>query len=70
MNSQLSIHVVFNFGLNCCYMIIREGFIIQRVSNADPTKIHVIGHSLGAHIAGYAGEKTPNLGRITGNPSR
>lgn len=45
-------------------------FIIQRVSNADPTKIHVIGHSLGAHIAGYAGEKTPNLGRITGNPSR
>ncbi|XP_052686466.1 pancreatic triacylglycerol lipase-like [Crassostrea angulata] len=40
--------------------------ILQRVSNAEPTKIHVIGHSLGAHIAGYAGEKTPNLGRITG----
>jgi predicted alpha/beta hydrolase len=28
--------------------------------------MHIIGHSLGAHIAGYAGDRTPNLGRITG----
>jgi hypothetical protein len=27
---------------------------------------HIIGHSLGAHTAGYAGERIPNLGRITG----
>lgn len=28
--------------------------------------VHIIGHSLGAHIAGYAGEKIHDLGRITG----
>jgi len=27
---------------------------------------HIIGHSLGGHIAGYAGERIENLGRITG----
>ncbi|XP_059168294.1 pancreatic triacylglycerol lipase-like [Physella acuta] len=27
---------------------------------------HVIGHSLGSHISGYAGERVPGLGRITG----
>ncbi|GFU19209.1 pancreatic lipase-related protein 2 [Nephila pilipes] len=33
---------------------------------ADLKKIHLIGHSLGAQIGGYAGELLPNLGRITG----
>ncbi|GFQ65445.1 inactive pancreatic lipase-related protein 1 [Trichonephila clavata] len=28
--------------------------------------VHIIGHSLGAHTAGYAGERIPHLGRITG----
>ena len=31
-----------------------------------PDDVHLIGHSLGAHIAGYAGERILNLGRITG----
>lgn len=31
-----------------------------------PSRFHIIGHSLGAHIAGYAGEKLHTLGRITG----
>ncbi|XP_059168948.1 inactive pancreatic lipase-related protein 1-like [Physella acuta] len=30
------------------------------------SQFHIIGHSLGSHIAGYAGERVPGLGRITG----
>ena len=29
-------------------------------------KMHLIGHSLGAHVAGYAGERVSGTGRITG----
>ena len=32
----------------------------------NPENVHIVGHSLGSHIAGYAGERIPNLGRITG----
>ncbi|XP_071528841.1 pancreatic triacylglycerol lipase-like isoform X2 [Panulirus ornatus] len=32
----------------------------------DPGEVHIIGHSLGSHTAGYAGERVSGLGRITG----
>lgn len=39
---------------------------IMRLSGQqDASKFHIIGHSLGAHIAGYIGYTVPNLGRIT-----
>jgi pimeloyl-ACP methyl ester carboxylesterase len=31
-----------------------------------PEDVHLIGHSLGSHLASYAGERIPNIGRITG----
>lgn len=38
----------------------------QEEYSVDPGHIHIIGHSLGAHIGGYVGDRTPHLGRITG----
>ena len=36
---------------------------LVEVLRLDPAKVHIIGHSLGAHIAGYAGERIPGQRR-------
>ncbi|RWS05201.1 pancreatic triacylglycerol lipase-like protein [Dinothrombium tinctorium] len=38
---------------------------LMNQTGVTPDSIHLIGHSLGAHVAGYAGERVPKLGRIT-----
>ncbi|GIY49900.1 pancreatic triacylglycerol lipase [Caerostris darwini] len=35
-------------------------------SGMSPRSIYLIGHSLGAHLAGIVGKRIPNMGRITG----
>ncbi|CAL4070703.1 unnamed protein product [Meganyctiphanes norvegica] len=49
-------------GLEVAYLI----NWLARMYQLDTRDVHIIGHSLGAHIAGYAGEKITDLGRITG----
>ena len=35
-------------------------------TGTNPNQMHILGHSLGGQVAGYAGERIPNLARITG----
>ena len=39
---------------------------LHATAHAQYGDFHLIGHSLGSHISGYAGERIPGLGRITG----
>lgn len=48
-------------GLEVAYLVAKLG-----EHGLKPEDVHIIGHSLGAHTAGYAGERIPGLGRITG----
>jgi len=34
--------------------------------NISLEDVHIVGHSLGAHVAGYAGKLLDGIGRITG----
>ncbi|KAM7072687.1 pancreatic lipase-related protein 3 isoform 1-T1 [Molossus nigricans] len=59
------IHAVNNLrvaGAEVAYFI---DVLVKRFGYS-PSKVHLIGHSLGAHLAGEAGSRTPGLGRITG----
>ncbi|KAF7710514.1 pancreatic triacylglycerol lipase-like [Silurus meridionalis] len=49
-------------GAQIAYMISIFGENFQQ----KPENVHIIGHSLGAHMAAEAGRRTPRLGRITG----
>ena len=40
--------------------LLRDEFLV------DLKNVHLIGHSLGAHICGYIGTRVPGIGRITG----
>ncbi|XP_015793291.2 inactive pancreatic lipase-related protein 1 [Tetranychus urticae] len=41
---------------------------LNQISGLKFSNVHLIGHSLGAHVSGYAGERiqNPKIGRITG----
>ncbi|XP_066985442.1 pancreatic triacylglycerol lipase-like [Macrobrachium rosenbergii] len=49
-------------GLEIAHLV---NFLVENYG-VDPASVHLLGHSLGSHISGYAGDKIPNLGRITG----
>nr|UZS00786.1 triacylglycerol lipase [Neocaridina denticulata sinensis] len=49
-------------GLEIAYLV---NFFINNYG-VDPANVHLLGHSLGSHTSGYAGERIAGLGRITG----
>jgi len=47
-------------------MIARFIQLVQAAYGYPPEMYHIIGHSLGAHVAGYVGKRVNKLGRISG----
>ncbi|KAK6188478.1 hypothetical protein SNE40_004644 [Patella caerulea] len=39
---------------------------LQKETGVKPETFHLLGHSLGAHLVGHAGERIKHIGRITG----
>lgn len=48
-------------GLELAYLIKK----LRDEHGLRPEDVHLIGHSLGAHLSAYAAERVPNIGRIT-----
>lgn len=46
--------------------VIRRLLLAMIEKGVQAEQIHLIGHSLGAHISSYVGRDLPNLGRISG----
>jgi len=38
----------------------------MELTNLRANQIHIVGFSMGAHVAGYIGKRIPNVYRITG----
>ena len=46
--------------------VIRQLLQVMVNAGAKPQQMHLIGHSLGAHVSSYVGRDFHNLGRISG----
>ena len=46
--------------------VIRQLLGAMFAHGSNPALVHLIGHSLGAHISGYVGRNVSKLGRISG----
>ncbi|PNF40158.1 hypothetical protein B7P43_G09765 [Cryptotermes secundus] len=61
--------VVSNLRVVATYVTKMVQNIIQ--AGVSPSQIHLIGHSLGAHLAAYVAKAIPGIGRLTGlDPAR
>ncbi len=73
LSTQINISLLFQAVANTRLVGAQIAYLIEVLNDVTgiPTKsVHIIGHSLGAHVAGYVGKrltrKNFTLGRISG----